>query len=119
MTRRSGWHRKRPGPADTLRMAQYNTREHKALRARLLAELAEHPGQLCPQVINGVRCGRPMYVWQQIDLGHSDDRRTYIGLVHHLCNLRAAAIKANKTRKPARPARGFDASRPFTTSRIW
>jgi hypothetical protein len=116
--RASGWHRRRPVPADKIRAAVYNSAEHKALRARLRAELI--PGQPCPQPFpDGTRCGQPMWPGQRLDLGHNDTRTGYIGLVHHVCNIRAAAIKANKTRTPPRFG-GVPPARPaFTTSRQW
>ena len=64
--------------------------DHQRLRKRLLA--AWRPGDPC------ARCGQPMlYRWMldasgrrasAIDLGHSDDRRSYTGLEHRACNRR-------------------------------
>ncbi len=59
-----------------------NTGAHKALRKRLVADLARRPGQPC------ARCGRPMYVSQLLDLDHTDDRTGYLGLSHRACNRR-------------------------------
>ena len=72
------------------------------------------PARRVPQIINGIRCGQPMYPSQRLDLGHTDDRTGYIGLVHHACNIRAAAIKANQTRQPARSGPPL-----MVTSRRW
>jgi len=59
-----------------------NDGPHKALRRRLLADLARRPGQPC------ARCGLPMYVTQLLDLDHTDDRTGYLGLSHRACNRR-------------------------------
>jgi hypothetical protein len=63
---------------------------HQALRKQLLARW--RPGDPC------ARCGQPMmYRWlatpdgrrvSAIDLGHTDDRRSYTGLEHRSCNRR-------------------------------
>ncbi len=44
----------------------YDSR-HDAIRRRLLADLT--PGQPCP------RCSEPMWPWQDLDAGHSQDLR--------------------------------------------
>jgi len=36
-----------------------------------------------------------MYVWMNLHLGHTDDRRGYWGLVEARCNMRAAAMRSN------------------------
>lgn len=60
---------------------------HKTLRRRLLAALAQRPGQPC------ARCGQPMYASQLLDLDHTDDRSGYLGLSHRSCNRRAGQRK--------------------------
>src|SRR6266566_5595456 len=55
--------------------------EHQKLRKRLLPYAYGTP---CP------RCGKTMEVGQQLHLGHSDDRRSYTGMEHAECNLKAA-----------------------------
>ncbi|MGP7999997.1 MAG: hypothetical protein ACLPKI_22185 [Streptosporangiaceae bacterium] len=42
--------------------------EHQAIRARLIAELAANPGRPCPGRCGGV----PMFVWQRLQLGHTN-----------------------------------------------
>ena len=67
--------------------------KHPKLRAYLLRRL--RPGiDTCPQVVNGIVCGQPMYVEQGLDLGH-DDRGGWLGLVHARCNRQAGAIASN------------------------
>jgi hypothetical protein len=66
---------------------QSNTGPHKTLRKWLLADLARRPGQPC------ARCGLPMYVTQDLDLDHTDDRTGYLGLSHRSCNRRAGQRK--------------------------
>jgi hypothetical protein len=91
---RSGWRRRDPA-AKAATKADYGP-AHRALRERLLADLAAHPGQPCPQTFaDGTRCGKPMWTWQALHLGHTADRRGHIGLVHARCNLRAAAMRSN------------------------
>jgi hypothetical protein len=89
------------------------TYAHQQLRKHLLAQLAADPGQPC------ARCGRPMFVWMALDLGHTDgDPSRYHGLEHARCNRKAgqavtaailrrrnAALKAAGLRLPPAPRR--------------
>ena len=72
---------------------------HPKYRAYLMRRLV--PGTPCPQVVQGIVCGQPMYATQELDLGH-DDNGGYIGLVHARCNRQAGAINSNRgvVRKP-------------------
>jgi hypothetical protein len=101
-----------------------NTGAHKALRKKLLAELARRPGQPCS------RCGGPMYVSQLLDLDHTDDRRSYLGLAHRACNRRdgqaktTAILKARgwaptRRQRQAIAWRQRQAAAPMRTSRNW
>jgi len=71
--------------------------QHKALRRDLLAALI--PGTPCPQTFpDGTVCGRPMYATQALHLGHTQDKRGYLGLVHAACNDSAAQLWAQARR---------------------
>lgn len=101
------WLRANPAAA-AIRKQSYNA-EHRALRKRLLDEFI--PGSPCPQhFADGTRCGRPMYLSQNLHLGHTDDRSGWIGLVHASCNMRAAAMRSNL--RNGRPISASYRSRP-------
>ncbi len=53
---------------------------HQRLRKKLLPFAYGTP---CP------RCGKEMQVGEQLHLGHSDDRKTYTGMEHATCNMKA------------------------------
>jgi hypothetical protein len=104
--------RRRRKPSAAKRAAdalKYNA-GHRRLRADLIATLI--PGTRCPQDFpDGTVCGRPMYASQALHLGHTRDGSGYLGLVHALCNDRAAQLwrqYRRGLRKAARtaPARG-------------
>lgn len=63
---------------------------HEKLRRALLAAFT--PGQPC------ARCGHPIHHTDDADLGHSDDRATYLGLEHTKCN-RAAGGRHGRKRQ--------------------
>ncbi len=64
---------------------------HRKLRETLLPRAYGTP---C------VRCGQPLEKGQPIDLDHNDDRRTYLGFSHSVCNRRAGAEKTNQPKSP-------------------
>jgi hypothetical protein len=65
---------------------------HRALRRRLLATYL--PTDPC------ARCGLPLGEDEgALHLGHSDDRLTYTGLEHKLCNLRAGGLASQRHAK--------------------
>lgn len=67
-------------PAQPTLAAGYG-QEHRELRAMLLTALAADPGsQFC------CRCEKPMFPWEQLDLGHNADRSGWTGLEHANCN---------------------------------
>lgn len=70
--------------------------EHQKIRAGLLARL--RPGEPCP------RCGRPMYPWQRLHAGHSQDVHFYPTakadrLEHESCNTSDGARVGNRSRQ--------------------
>jgi hypothetical protein len=84
---------------------------HQELRARLVRRFV--PGTPCPQVFaDGSVCGEPMFLSQNLQLGHAPDRRRYLGLVHALCNARAAAEVTNRARAGRVPSRAARAELP-------
>ena len=89
---------RKPRPIEAIRYGS----DHRKLRLIALANLV--PGSPCPQPIDGVVCGKPMWPTQRLHLGHADDG-SYLGLVHAVCNERAAAIKGNRQRSPRPPRR--------------
>jgi len=73
--------------------------KHPKLRAQLMRQFVD--GQPCLQPFNdGTICGQPMYRSQPLHLGHAEGGG-WIGLVHAVCNDRAAAQKANAQRTRA------------------
>lgn len=103
--------RRKPSPAKRAADALRYNAEHRRLRADLIAALI--PGTPCPQDFpDGTRCGKPMYAWQKLHLGHTRDLTGYLGLVHAFCNDRAAQLWAQARRGSTRvltraaPARG-------------
>lgn len=86
---------------------------HQAQRRQALAALT--PGQPCP------RCGHSMWPGQALDLDHTDDRATYLGLAHAKCNRAAGARKGNRMRGQRRraAARPDSGELPLITSRQW
>ena len=73
---------------------------HQRLRVTMLRTM--HEGTLC------VRCGQPMFRWQELDLGHGAIPAMLGGraerLEHASCNRRAGALMRNaKARRRALP----------------
>jgi len=94
-------------------VARGYTRDH--MKRRALWAVRVEAGEVCC-----ARCGgwiRPGSDWH---LDHSDDRTQYLGPSHRRCNLRAAALKANRRRKARRveiPAGTYQ--EPSRKSRVW
>lgn len=104
---RSGWHRKKLTPADARRRAQYDSPEHRAIRAALKALVAT--GQAWCW-----RCGKHIPPGSPVHAGHDDaDRRVYRGAECPPCNLKAAASKgarvanARRRKNPPEPSQDW------------
>ena len=87
----NGWHRKRTTPADIERQRQYDSTEHRKLRAQCKRDVDAGNGHCW-------RCGtwiQPGTAWH---LGHDDnDRSLYRGIECVPCNLTTAARKGAAT----------------------
>jgi hypothetical protein len=87
---------------------------HQKERKRQLQELARHPGTPCH------RCGRPMYVWQKLDLDHLVARA--LGgqgprrLAHARCNRQAGQHLGHQLRRRTTTPRRATTR---TNSRSW
>lgn len=100
------WAGKRLTAADAVRKRQYDSPEHRAMRAAVKASVAAGTAYCW-------RCGRHLPPGSKAHAGHDDhDRTVYRGAECPPCNLKTAASKgarvANAKRKAAR-----------TTSRTW
>lgn len=99
----SGWHRKTDNAASRERRRQYNSAEHKRLRAQAARQVAAGDAHCW-------RCGRWLAPDEPFHLGHDDhDRTIYRGTECVGCNLKAAAKKgaqvAHRHRRATRIAR--------------
>ena len=80
---------------------------HRLERTRRLTQFRQ--GDPC------AHCGQPIYgPPASIDLGHTTDRTSYIGLTHRACNRADGAIRGNRRRGQLSAAQ-----QPWRASRIW
>jgi hypothetical protein len=86
---------------------KYRTVEHRATRARLMAELKRNGQGVCAEPIC-VHRSRVIVPSMRLHLSHSDDGLRYLGLSHKRCNESAAARKARRIQ-----------AQPVRYSRIW
>ena len=87
--------------------------KHRKLRAILVARFRD--GDPC------ARCGKPMHPPAALlDLGHSDDRKTWIGLEHRSCNREDGARKARWVKPGSRGAAALSTfGRKLSPGRKW
>jgi hypothetical protein len=81
------------GPTDTTRTARAQA------RPRLLAHLRAVGSLPCP------RCAQPMYPWQDLDVGHTEDvadggGNSPMRLEHRTCNRSASRARSLRLRHP-------------------
>lgn len=84
----------RPRPKPTPAARGYDE-GHRRMR-RALEPLVRSGGAVC------AKCGQPIHPDARWHLGHTDDRRTWTGPEHPLCNLSAAGRKAARLRRERR-----------------
>ncbi len=86
---------------------KYRSKEHRAERARLARQMEREGYLICAQP----ECVMPSRLIRQGDewhVGHDDSGTQFIGPVQAKCNIRNAAVRAN------RRSRGLDKPRAWT-----
>lgn len=69
---------------------------HQAARKRWEYQLTQAGALPC------ARCRKPVTPFHEWELDHTDDRTTYLGISHKICNRRAGGKKAQRQQRTKR-----------------